>query len=230
MEYVRYFGGVQQFASAPRLSVSPLKDGVLTVLTKCGDSASFRLAQAAVIAHLGHELFGGVEGAPTIHKQLFWRHLEREGPCASDTSVTRDDTSQSCTRELAANKELEQLILLAVNSAVKSVYESGNLFPTVFVDDGQQVRYFSFEAGELGQLRAVVRETIQTRCSQPIAYAFVYDSTVEEDDEEVDALVVEAGENKARTATEYVVTYDRSTRRHEPWRRVRSVESLLPIL
>ena len=116
--------------------------------------------------------------------------------------------------EISISAEQDHVITVATNSAIKALLESGNVFPTVFVHDSDQVRYFSFELGALDKLRSLVRSTLAEKCPDALAYAFAYDSSVENEGKEVDALIIESADAGDEESEEFAVIYNRAEQSH----------------
>jgi hypothetical protein len=129
--------------------------------------------------------------------------------------------------EASLSKEQQHLIRLAVNSAIAPIYETGNVFPTIFVHEGDRIRYFTIQIDSLEALREVAKKTIAEKCEHPVAYAFVYDTSVEEDGECRDALAIESGHQGNCDGLEYIVRYDRQLKKHDDYEFFGPVENIL---
>lgn len=233
-EYVRFFGGVRRFESIPGVAVSRLNRGVLTVFDQCKNHTEFASRQKKAMAHLGNERFSVASGDMPIFRQLFWGGApERGGGCArtaADTPSAVEVMSQYGLCELGIHEESEEwdhLLQVAIKSALHVLYESGNLFPTLFIREREQIRYFSFECAPIDRLRTVARETIRTKSRDAIAYAFVMDTILDADDGEGDALLVECGYSGEANAAEYLIPYERSKLCHGDWIPCGSTDNLL---
>ena len=129
--------------------------------------------------------------------------------------------------EISISEEQDHVIRVATNSAIKPLLESGNVFPTVFVHDSDQVRYFTFELGALDKLRPLVRSTLAEKCPNALAYAFAYDSSIEQDGKEVDALIIESADAEDEESLEFAVIYDRTEKSHCEKQFIGRTDSLL---
>jgi len=129
--------------------------------------------------------------------------------------------------ELYISEEQDHVIRVATNSTIKPLLESGNVFPTVFAHDPDQVRFFVFELGALDELRILVRSTLAEKCPNAVAYAFAYDSSFERDGKEVDALIVESADAEDDESLEFAVIYDRTEQSHGDKQFLGRTDSLL---
>lgn len=129
--------------------------------------------------------------------------------------------------EVSITEEQDHVIRIAANSAIKPLLETGNMLPTVFAHDTDQVRFFSFGIGPLDKIRALARETLAEKCPNAIAYAFAYDSSVEQDGNEVDALMIESADAQDDESLELAIVYDRSQKSHSDRQLLGKTDSLL---
>ena len=92
--------------------------------------------------------------------------------------------------EISISEEQEHLISLATRSSLPGLIETGNLLPTLFIHESDQVRYFQFAVGSgIEELRESVRSTLAP--ANAVAYALAYDSSLDSDGTTNDALCIE---------------------------------------
>ncbi len=128
--------------------------------------------------------------------------------------------------EISISEEQEHLVSLATKSSLLCLLETGNLFPTLFIHETDQVRYFQFEIeSEIDELRESVRSTIAQ--TDAVAYVLAYDSTLESDGRTKDSLCIETGDADDHTAILLTMPYCRDDGSHANLEFVGHVEKLL---
>lgn len=131
-------------------------------------------------------------------------------------------------KEISISEEQEYLLKVAEQSMMPPLLEEGNVFPSVFVHTGDEIRFYQFQVGQDNDaLRALVAETIREKCPDYLAYALGYDSTIQNDNGPVDALIIETGDAEDERAVEFAVTYDLDQGTHEPSKPISTLASLL---
>ncbi|MBL9122796.1 MAG: hypothetical protein JNG90_04130 [Planctomycetaceae bacterium] len=111
--------------------------------------------------------------------------------------------------EVAITQEQANMLTAGIQPAIDSLLESGNFVPTLYVHDSEGMTFFSLVSRDAIELREIVRQVIRERMPPAIAYALLYDSSVETDEGPLDVLVVETGDTEDEEAHEFVKAYSR---------------------
>ena len=129
--------------------------------------------------------------------------------------------------EISISEEQEHLISLATKSSLPCLIETGNLFPTLFIHESEQVRYFEFAVGSgIDELRESVRSALAQ--ANAVAYALAYDSSLESDGTTNDALCIETCDADDQQGIVLAMVYCRDDGSHSNLEFVGYAEKLLP--
>jgi len=119
--------------------------------------------------------------------------------------------------EISISSEQDHLLNVAEDRVMPGLLESGSLYPALFVHNGNEVTVTQFELNaDLDELRNSVKQTIFQNHRDCLAYVFAYDTTIEIDGNENDALIMETGDIEDEHAFEFVVYYNRVDQSREP--------------
>ena len=130
--------------------------------------------------------------------------------------------------EISISEEQDYLLKVAEQSMIPPLLEEGNVFPSVFVHTGDEVRFYQFQVGQDNDtLRELVAETIREKCPNYLAYALGYDSSIDGETGPLNALIIETGDEEDERAVEFAVTYDRKKGTHETRKPISTLPSLL---
>ena len=106
-------------------------------------------------------------------------------------------------------EEQGAILQAAIDPALKQLLETGNFHPSLYLHDCDQLTFFTFLPQTIDSLRELARQTINEQAPETLAYALVYDSSLETETGDVDALIIETGDAEDSEALELARTYSR---------------------
>ncbi len=113
------------------------------------------------------------------------------------------------SNEVAISQEQADMIAAGVQPALDTLMATGNFTPTLYVHDGEQMTFFNLVVQAQEVLHATSRQVISQRVPGAVAYALLYDSSVETDDGQADVLIIETGDAEDEEAHEFARMYSR---------------------
>lgn len=119
--------------------------------------------------------------------------------------------------EISISSEQDHLLKVAEKSAIPDLLDKGNLYPSLFIHNGNEVTFLQFEiSDDIDDVREVARQSIFAEHQDCLAYVFAYDSQIQMDDNESDALILETGDIEDPYAFEFAICYNRLNNTKEP--------------
>lgn len=101
------------------------------------------------------------------------------------------------------------MIEAGVKPALNTLLATGNFQPTLYVHDGEQMTFFTLAVQGQEALHATSREVMRQRVPGAVAYALLYDSSIETDEGHADVLIIETGDVEDDEGHEFARMYSR---------------------
>jgi hypothetical protein len=118
--------------------------------------------------------------------------------------------------ELAVSERLWELIFSAVEEGL-NMLQQDVLIPFALVMRAEGVSLQRFSAPSSGEALERAQAILRASDEEVLGYALVYEASVEMDDKEYDALLVEAAERGAKTAYYFAQRYQAATAKMPPY-------------